>query len=242
MYLVIPTKYDNLKNLRITFLKKTLVKANLNNYIKKIIIIDNSCDIVYNYIKNIITDKMILLKIDKPEELKGGGIRDGIKFIIKNFGISNTIAFQEGEKYDMIDYYETILNNIKYDKFICNPRRNKETWITYPKEQYFSENFLNMYLSKITNLDIDWTFGPVIFSGNVSKYWLKSEGKLWDSQIGPIYEAYLDNIKIIEHEINYKHPKEQKLLEENNLNYISKRKYQMDVMIKEILSINSRIK
>jgi len=242
MYLVIPTKYDDLENLRITFLKKTLNKATLNKFIKKIIVVDNSSDQVYNYIKKYITEKILLLKIDKPLDLKGGGIRCGIKYINKNFGSNNIIAFQEGEKYDMIDYYEKIIKNIKSNTFICNPRRSKLTWKTYPIEQYYSENFLNMYLTKITKLDIDWTFGPVIFSGNVSKYWLNNVGKLWDAQIGPIYQAYLDNVKIIEHEINYKHPKEQKLLEENNIDYISKRKYQMDLMLREILNINNLIK
>ena len=105
----------------------------------------------------------------------------------------------------------------------------------------YSEHFLNVYLKNLTKLDIDWSFGPVIFSGDISKYWLNNKCKLWDAQIVPIYKAYLDNIKIIEQEIDFEYPIEQKNYEENNIHYIAKRKYQMDLMLQEIINVSNKV-
>ena len=235
MFLIVPTKYKTLEDFRFKLFLKTL-KTVLNHiYIKKFIIVDSSEKKVSDYLKNIKDERIVVLEQEDQTQLKGGSIREGIKYVVENFGEYAIMAFQEPEKDNMIYHYEDILRKHKHrGAFICNPRRMSISWESYPKEQYFSENFMNMYFTKMTGIDVDWSFGPVILTGSVAKYWLEEDGKLWDAQIVPIVKAFSNNVNIIDEPVCFHYPEEQKELEENNMEYIKKRKYQMDYMIEKM--------
>lgn len=239
MYLVLPTKYNTMSELRFELFLNTLRAALNHVFIKKIVVVDSSNKKILNFMrKHIKDDKIIFLEQEDQSQKKGGSIREGIRYVIDNYGENVIIAFQEPEKDNMLyHYWDLIKNNEVRDRWICNPRRLTTTWNSYPKEQYHSENFMNMYLSKLTGLDIDWSFGPVVFTGNVCEYFLKDNGKLWDAQIKPIYEAYKDDIEISEFKVAFMYPEAQKKQEEDNMDFIRKRKYQLEFMIEEMEKI-----
>ena len=235
MYLIVPTKYTTLNDFRFKLFMRTLRTALNHIYIRKFIVVDSSEKEVSDFIKNIKDERVVMITQKDKNQKKGGSIREGIQYVIDNFGEDTLICFQEPEKDNMIYHYENIIRKNKdRGTYVCNPRRMSIAWESYPKEQYFSENFMNMYFKKMTGLDIDWSFGPVMLTGNVAKYWLEEDGKLWDAQIVPIYKAYLDNVNVIEEYVCFKYPEEQKELEEDNMEYIKKRKYQMDYMVEKM--------
>ena len=235
MYLIVPTKYKSIEDFRFKLFLRTL-KTVLNHiYIRKFVIVDSSEKEVTEYLQNIKDERIVVLIQEDRSQLKGGSIREGIKYVVDNFGEDAIMAFQEPEKDNMIYHYEDILRRHKHrGAYICNPRRMSISWESYPKEQYLSETFTNMYFKKMTGLDIDWMFGPVILTGSVAKYWLEEDGKLWDAQIIPILNAYSNNVNIIEEPVCFRYPDEQKEMEEDNMEYIKKRKYQMDYMIEKM--------
>ena len=238
MYLVLPTKYKSVDSLRYKLFLKTLRVINNHSYIKKAIVVDSSDKEIKSEIYGLNSDKIIVIEQENESELKGGSIREGIGYILKNYGRDLVIGFQEPEKDNMIYHYMDIINDNKHKKkWICNPRRLNISWESYPKEQYYSENFMNKYLTKLTGLDIDWSYGPVVFNGYAANEFLKYDGKLWDAQIVPIYRSYKNGLEVSEYKVPFVYPLEQKKEEEDSMLYIKKRKYQMDYMIERMEEI-----
>jgi hypothetical protein len=237
MYLILPTKYGSANELRFKLFLKTIKTALNHNEIKRIIVVDSSSDKVFEQLKIILNNERIdLLDQKDKRELKGGSIREGIEHILKIDDNRSIIAFQEPEKDNMIFHYASILEmNKELNSYICIPRRTRSSFDSYPKEQYFSETFMNMYLTKLTNLDIDWSFGPVVFTSDMGKYWMGQDGKLWDGQIIPIYRAMLEGNKISEYRAPFWYPSEQKEMEEDNLEFIEKRRYQLNYMVEKMM-------
>lgn len=235
MYLVLPTKYKTINDLRYKLFLRTLKVIKVHMYIKKVIIVDTSSKEVRREMKKLEDDRIEIIEQENDGLLKGAAIREGIKYTIGKYGRDIVLGFQEPEKDSMIYHYRDIINDNKHkDKWICNPKRLNMTWETYPKEQYYSENFMNNYLKMLTGLDIDFSFGPVVMNGYAANYFLEYEGKLWDAQIVPIYRAYKKGLEISEYKVPFMYPHEQKNEEENNMFYIRKRKYQMDYMIEKM--------
>jgi hypothetical protein len=190
---------------------------------------------------NISDDKIIIIEEKDKTKLKGDSIRTGIKYVQDHYGEDNIIAFQEPEKVSMIQEYPRLIQGMN-QKCILVPKRSEHSWSSYPVEQYHSEHFMNMYLTNITNdLFIDWSFGPVLFTGNVSNYFLKETDQMWNAQINPIYRAYLDDISILSQVVNFTYPVEQRICEECNLKYIEKRRYQLNYMVKSMLKYTNSL-
>ena len=229
MIVILPTKYNKNDSLRI-FLFKMTIKA-LYLFKIKAIIIDSSEDNIYTDIKNYISsyDNSILIKQNDIFYKKGGALREGMKFILNNFKNNDIIIFQEPEKYSMIKYYLDIVTNINEKSYVCIPSR--ESLNSYPIEQQCSENFINYYLNTALETNYDWAFGPVIFTQNLTNYWLNYDGKMWDAQLIPIMYCLKDKIKVIDSKINFMYPKKQTKYEENNINFIKKRLYQLNYII-----------
>lgn len=231
MYLILPTKYGSVEDSRFKLFLTTIKNALNHQYITKVIVVDSSHERVYQHLKILLNNKRIVLLNQKDKKcLKGGSIREGIKYVTDNYGIS-VIAFQEPEKCNMIFHYIDILESYKGKNFICVPQRTLSSFDSYPKEQQNSERFMNMYISKLTNTELDWSFGPIIFTSDFAKYWLEFDGKLWDAQIIPICKAIQDDKKILIHKVTFRYPEVQKKEEEDSLEFIEKRRYQLNYMI-----------
>ena len=232
-YLVLPTKYSSIEDSRYKLFLKTIKTCLHHSYITKVVVVDSSENKVLNHMKILLNNSKIDLIVLKDfSYLKGGGIREGIKYVNDKYGKNNVIVFQEPEKENMIYHYLDILEKYKNEKsYICIPKRVSEAFDSYPIEQQYEEKFLNCYLTKLTGLKIDWSFGPVMFTGDLSEYWLNYDGKLWDAQIIPIYEAMKNDIKIYSEAVCFFYPKSQKEKEEDNLEFIEKRRYQLNYMV-----------
>ena len=236
MIVILPTKYDITNTLRVNLFKETLKELHLKRI--QTIVVDSSTNYIYNDIKetislynNSLNENIKLMRQKDISGKKGGAIREGIKYILDNFQTNDVIVFQEPEKVDMIQYYENIIADIKEDTYACIPSRTNESFKSYPKEQQCSEIFMNYYLNSLTGYDFDWAFGPIILTQNISKYWLKYNGKMWDAQIIPILYCFRDNIKVIDRKLDFKYPENQEDYEEDNLEFIRKRYYQLTYII-----------
>ncbi|MGK3743510.1 MAG: hypothetical protein ACI90V_010368 [Bacillariaceae sp.] len=123
-------------------------------------------------------------------------------------GITAVIGFQELEKVDMIRHWKSIARNllIKSSDIVVTRRDNEIFRKSYPIEQYHSEQFANMFLdslaSKIGLPSIDWTAGPVAFKASIAHQWLSYKGEVWDAQLVPIIEAFLEGAKISSFDIH----------------------------------------
>ena len=234
-YLILPTKYNSIEDSRFKLLKKTIRNASNHSYITKVIVVDSSHDKVYNYLKEL-DSKIILLDQKDKTMLKGGSIREGIKYVVDNFTKDSVICFQEPEKENMIYHYRNILEKYNIIKsFICVTQRTRSSFDTYPIEQVYSENFMNKYISKLANKTLDWSAGPVLFTSDKADYWLNFNGKLWDAQIIPLVEAIKSDEVILKSVVCFQYPPEQKKKEEGNLFFIEKRRYQLNYMVDSVI-------
>lgn len=229
MIVILPTKYNKEDNLRIEFFKKSLNELYL--YHIQVIIIDSSEYNIFTDIKNYISsyENCILIQQNDISYKKGGALREGMIFCLNNFKNNDIIIFQEPEKYDMIKYYSDIISHIKEKSYICIPSRKSLN--SYPVEQQCTEKFINYYLNTILETNYDWSFGPVILTQNLSNYWLKYDGKMWNAQLIPIISCLKDKVKVIDSKINFTYPKKQAKYEEKNINFIKKRHYQLNYII-----------
>lgn len=236
-YLILPTRYNSVEDSRYKLFERTMHHVKHHQYITNVIVVDSSNDLVYNHLKTLPESKMILLDQEDKKMLKGGSIREGIKYVIDNFGEDCIICFQEPEKENMIFHYHSIVSKYKDKKsYICVPERTTSSFETYPIEQYHSENYANKYINILSGKKLDIFFGPVIFTGDKAKYWLEYDGKLWDAQIIPIIRAIKNDEVILKSVVCFGYPPEQKKEEEGNINFVEKRRYQLNYMIDAVLN------
>jgi len=176
---------------------------------------------------------------------KGAALREGImqaaQTLKRQISSSNNetrrsiIGFQEWEKSDVLRHWKSIaLHALESGSDIVVPRRrDAEFRSTYPIEQYHSETFANMLLDclgeKIGLESMDWLNGPVALDVSMAEIWDAHNGSMWDAQLVPIINAFLDyNAKVSSFEIDYLHPESMKEQEEGNYIFQEKRLYQLN--------------
>jgi hypothetical protein len=146
------------------------------------------------------------------------------------------IGFQELEKVDMIRHWKSIARNllIKSSDIVVARRDNEMFRNSYPIEQFHSEQFANMFLDSLANKiglpSIDWTAGPVAFKASIAPRWLSYKGEVWDAQLVPIIEAFIEGAKISSFDVSYRHPESMKEQEEGNLIFNEKRLHQLNFL------------
>ena len=240
-YIILPTRYGSVEDLRFKLFLRTIKNINNHSYVTNVIVVDSSHEDVYKSIEtNVKCEKMVLLDQKNKRMLKAGSIREGISYVIDNFGKDNVICFQDPEKENMIYHYCEILDNLK-NYSICIPERTSISFDTYPKEQYFSENFMNIYLNRLTKSDFDYSFGPILFTGYKADYWLNYDGKLHDGQIVPLIGAIKNKEKVLSYKVSFMYPVEQKKEEEGNLEFIEKRRYQLNYIVDGVMKYMSKV-
>jgi hypothetical protein len=218
LFLIIPIFYTDV-DYRFNLFNQLL--HNIPSFCK-LIIIDSSPKFMQDKIIKLINKENILYEYLDQIHGKGGAIRKGIQLALNISSSQDIIGFQEPEKVNMLLKYNDLLKNIPLNS-LCIPKRDSKSFMSSPKEQYHIEKFINYFMTQITGFDYDWTFGPILFHKNCAEYFLESNEKKWDSQIGPVIQISKTNINIIEIKVDFIYSKEQKNNEENNINYIEKR-------------------
>ena len=177
---------------------------------------------------------------------KGAALREGIRLAdkifqdeITNSGVSRRviIGFQEPEKVDMIRHWKSIANYAARSgsNIVVPRRRDQEFRATYPIEQYHSEQFANLFLdtlgSQIGLPSIDWTAGPIALDSSMADKWLEYNGEIWDAQLVPIIDCFLQKRAIVSSfEVPYCHPESMKEEEGGNPKFNDKRLHQLNFL------------
>jgi hypothetical protein len=175
---------------------------------------------------------------------KGAALREGIAkalILLKHNDDDDDngtalIGFQELEKVDMIRHWKSIARNllIKSSDIVVARRDNEMFRNSYPIEQFHSEQFANMFLDSLANKiglpSIDWTAGPVAFKASIAPRWLSYKGEVWDAQLVPIIEAFIEGAKISSFDVSYRHPESMKEQEEGNPIFNEKRLHQLNFL------------
>ena len=230
MYLIMPTKYDSIENPRFGIFKNTLQATSIS-ISTTVIIVDSSPIEVYRAIQTYILElqmsNIILLQIDKTFK-KGHSIRFGISHAL-SLSAGAIIGFQEPEKVDMIQYYNRIIQQHEENPtWVCVPKRSPRSWSSYPIEQQHSEQFANSLLKARSSIDIDWFFGPILFTSDLAHHWIEYDGDMWDAQVVPLLSC-IPHIR--ESTVDFQYPTEQKQDEQYNSSYIEKRYYQLNQLV-----------
>mmetsp|Transcript_133403 Transcript_133403/g.198336 ORF Transcript_133403/g.198336 Transcript_133403/m.198336 type:complete len:262 (+) Transcript_133403:149-934(+) len=175
----------------------------------------------------------------KWEGKKGVALREAIHVAFKELSKSeddSVIAFMELEKVDMFRHWNPLVQHmVDTNSDVTVPRRADASFrTTYPIEQYFSENFVNLYLDSLGReiglAPIDWTMGPVAFRSKFANHWLEYEGDLWDVQLVPLVNAHSIGAKVSSFKVDYQHPPTMKEQEEGSALWGEKRLYQINVL------------
>jgi len=175
---------------------------------------------------------------------KGAALREGISIAAERLqaqtdktGRRAIIGFQEPEKIDMIRHWKSIAKYLveSGSEIVVPRRRDEEFQATYPIEQYHSEKFANLFLDTLGNQiglpSIDWTAGPVTLDISMTDKWLECNGDIWDAQLVPIIDCFLDcKATVSSFEVDYNHPESMKEEEGGNPKFNDKRLHQLNFL------------
>lgn len=173
---------------------------------------------------------------------KGAALREGIRMAATLLQQETKddrpciIAFQEPEKFEMMYHWaDSIRHMVETQSDVCCIRRNDhEFQRTYPIEQYHSEQFANLFLDSLGQTigmpSLDWTSGPVAFGVSMANQWLECDGEIWDAQLLPIIDCFLQAAKVTSFEVPYEHPRQMKEQEESNPVFMEKRLHQLNFL------------
>lgn len=179
---------------------------------------------------------------------KGAALREGIRIASERLkGNSDNdvvsgqrraiIGFQEPEKFDMIRHWKSIARHAieSQSDIVVARRRDEEFRSTYPIEQYHSEQFANMFLDSLGKQmglpSIDWTAGPIALDASMAATWLSCTGEIWDAQLVPIIDCFLNRkATVTSFEVDYHHPESMKKEEGGNSTFNEKRLHQLNFL------------
>eukprot|EP00527_Entomoneis_sp_CCMP2396_P006345 CAMPEP_0198153040 /NCGR_PEP_ID=MMETSP1443-20131203/62354_1 /TAXON_ID=186043 /ORGANISM="Entomoneis sp., Strain CCMP2396" /LENGTH=254 /DNA_ID=CAMNT_0043819229 /DNA_START=231 /DNA_END=992 /DNA_ORIENTATION=+ len=172
------------------------------------------------------------------EGKKGAALREAVVAASQKVAAvaaeSDTIVcFQEPEKPDMMRHWKKIVAHmVQTGADIGVPRRSDASFqALYPKEQYHSEMYGNLYLDSLAKAvdfgpssSVDWLMGPIAWRNKYSPCWAEyKDGDLWDAQLCPMVHAQRwHNAKVTSYEITYQHPAAMKEEEEGSPKWTEK--------------------
>jgi hypothetical protein len=252
------TYYASTEDLRLHQCIETLNNPTYGSTTVATVVVDGSPREIHEYLKKACIHAIICkeegLRYGKG---KGGALREAADIAGSLPGVEDDtwLCWQEAEKSDMMRCWQTEViceeNNAILsinDTVIC-PKRNDACFKrSYPIEQYHSESYGNYYMNCVMKgslqavnhaknekdpmircEEIDWHFGPLAFRKKLLPLWLKYEGMSYDAQLIPIVAAirkgYAVNSAI---EVTFMLDGKMKEQEEDNLDFIEKRLYQLN--------------
>jgi hypothetical protein len=163
------------------------------------------------------------------------------------------IVFFEPEKVDFVRAVAELSFPIQTNQadFVWPHRCFPDCFETLPIEQQHEELFGNLHLNNVARslglapkylpTDLDWFFGPIVFHSKLSKFFLRANYTQWLSHIIPQIEAvnYYRNtntpLRLISQTVAYSHPMVQKLEEEGQVKFSSKRLFQLNQAVSAVL-------
>jgi hypothetical protein len=237
LIVVAPTFYPGLEDLRFLLGKEACRQAAKHKI--RLILIDAS---PLDKVKQGLEDAgkpFVRVVQQKSVGKKGVALREAIQVAHEELSKSegeSVIAFRELEKVDMFRYWNPLVQHMAdTNSDVTVPRRADASFRnTYPIEQYFAENFVNLYLDilgrDIRLSSIDWTMGPVAFRSKFASHWLEYKGDLWDVQLVPLVNAHSIGAKVSSFEVDYLHPSTMKEQEEGSALWGEKRLFQINTL------------
>ncbi|MDP3957987.1 MAG: hypothetical protein Q8Q36_00810 [bacterium] len=126
---------------------------------------------------------------------------------------AKAVVWIEPEKHTLVPYLaQCIAPVLSGECDIVMPRR--ESLESYPDYQHWSELRAIWEIAGITGrADIDWMFGPRVWSARAMEFFLKYDGSQgsdnWEVIIVPFIWAIKEEMKIVSITVPYRHPEEQ---------------------------------
>ena len=165
---------------------------------------------------------------------KGVALREALALAMDRANEATLLCWQEPEKADMIFHWQFVEQQAG-DCVV--PMREDTLWKeTYPIEQYYSENFANLYVSTAAKTfggfetKLDWHFGPFGIRKRCAQPWLDHRGELWDAQVLPIVETIRRGLTVTSVPVPFRAPFVMKSEEEENFDFVQKRLMQINFL------------
>lgn len=194
----------------------------------KIVVVDSSS----NNVKSLFKNKGAIV-IPQKEEGMGLGRRQAILEAYDLAGPDGFVAWVEPEKYSFIMFLEQIADYMKHHSLdLVIPER--KSLASYPLYQEYFETIGRIAFSMLTGKDLDMWFGPRVFKGPIAHFFLNYKGEygdLWDSIFVPVLHIIKTGKKVTGFIVDYEHPIEQTVLEENDFSFLEKRNEQLSTLI-----------
>jgi len=218
--IVTATQYNPEDIIRIELAKQTIRQATENH---PVIVVDNN------------SPEEFLREIDRYganiyTQIKPGMGNSRRQAIQAAFYLgTEIIAWTEPEKVDYIRFIQSTAEPILEGRAdIIIPRR--KSLESYPLFQQLTEEVGNVVWERLTKTDLDMWFGPRTWRRELTNYFLDYEGDSWDSIFIPVMNAIIDRKNVSEVTVNYKHPPEQRDIEDNNPEFYLKRADQLKTL------------
>jgi len=256
LIVIAPTFYTDSSDIRYSLALDCCREA--ANHKVELLIVDNSPSDAFRKNLEKAGNGFVIVTKQASKGRKGAALREGIRWAAMTLmrdpntvsGGSHNMAssdinpasrraligFQEPEKVDMIRHWKSVAEHaVATNADIVCPRRNDASFqATYPIEQYYAEKFANLSLDVLGKAigmpSIDWTIGPVALDVSMAERWLACNGEIWDAQLLPIIDCFLNNAIVADFEIDYRHPKTMKEEEEGNFEFNDKRLLQLNFL------------
>jgi len=230
------TYYGSLEDVRleccVDFLK-TARSAGL-----RVIVVDDS---PLEAVRDAMREAGAQVRKQREKGKKGVALREALQLAAETG--AEWLCWQEAEKADMAIHWTKALATTTDDVACVVPSRDDAFFReTYPRDQYFSENFANGYVAaaakQFASFDepIDWHFGPFALRRSVKAYWLKHRGELWDAQVVPIVQLIRDGLAVRSVVVPFRAPLAMKAMEEGNFAFLEKRLMQINFLDPKVVA------
>ncbi len=222
------TLFEDLNEIRAKLAVRTISEARKKGY--QIVVVDGSPESV----KEIFRKKGAIVF---GEEKKGMGAsrRQAIREATKLAGPDGIVIWVEPEKTPFIPHLRQVIQCLLTEKadMVIPKRRSVES---YPEIQQRFEWLANQAFQMFSGESLDVWFGPRVFRSNVSSFFLNYKGEYgdkWDSILIPVFRAIKAGLKVIGLEVDYIHPKEQTIAE-NDFAFFEKRRKQLNCLVEAL--------
>mgnify|MGYP002639318614 FL=1 len=152
------------------------------------------------------------------------------------------IVCMEPEKVDFVRSISGLIETMK-NKNIDLVVPERKSLDICPKFQKNTEEKLNLFCKEITGWDRDFSFGPLIWRRDCTKYFLNFKSQVeeanWDILFIPPLLAKEDGKKIKQIKIDFNYAKEMVEEEEDSLNFNQKRLFQLKIMCEAMQALKS---
>ena len=163
--------------------------------------------------------------------------REAIAGAAKFFPNEMVFVWLEPEKVNMIAHLTaalqtTVASGCSFAFF------NRTSLASYPPEQACAYGVVRGVASDLLGVDLDFMFGPVVFTKFMLHYFLNYDGKYgdkWDSIHIPKLRAINDGASYRVIDIDYEHPASQTDAEKGDLDYLRKRIEQASLVIRAMV-------